>query len=104
MAEGYFDHDLGCCSQRIERAHLVVRIEVVWVATGRLGWMYVYAILPGNGLVFGLLSCPVLEKIMNKGGNAGLRAMAGIGIQVLVLILNLAVCSQFDQVVGNLSG
>ena len=75
-----------------------------WELGGLGGWMYVYLILPGNGLIFGLLSCPVLEKTISKIGNVGLRTMAGFGIQLLFLILNLAVCSQFDQFSGNLSG
>jgi hypothetical protein len=75
-----------------------------WQLGGLGGWMYVYLILPGNGLIFGLLSCPVLERIISKSRSAGLRAIAGFGIQLLVLILNLAVCSQFDQFIGNLSG
>jgi hypothetical protein len=65
--------------------------------------MYVYFILPINGLMFGAMSVPVLQTMLNDVRSTPRKLAAGVALQALVLFVNLALSSALGLYTGNLA-
>ena len=74
-----------------------------WTLGGLGGWMYFYFVLPLNALLFGAMSVPVLQTMLIRMPSTPAKLIVGGGLQLLVLLLNLAVSSAFSFYRGNLA-
>jgi hypothetical protein len=66
-------------------------------------WIHFYFVLPTNGLVFGVISVPLLSTLLRHMPNSPRKIIAGVALQAAVLVVNLGISSLFGFYTGNLT-